>query len=95
MLPEPHPGDVLAAAQELVSRRTGIVRELELFAKDVSEPARPFLFTARLADHRFLGKESEEQRVCSGKGMTLDQARAAPSEKRSSVMRHRAGTLAR
>src|SRR5271157_2890434 len=51
-------------------------QELEMFVKDVTEPARPFLFTARLADHRFLGKESAEQRVCSGKGMTLDQARA-------------------
>jgi len=76
MVPDLPAGDVLAVAPELVSRLTGIVRELQMFVKDVTEPARPFLFTAKLADHRFLGKESEELRVCSGKGMTLDQARA-------------------
>jgi ribosomal protein S12 methylthiotransferase accessory factor len=69
-------GDLLAAAPALVSRRTGLVREFRPVAKDVGEPARPFLFSARLANHRFLGKDSDDQRICSGKGMSLEQAKA-------------------
>ena len=68
-------GDVLAAASNLVGRRIGLVREFQTVPKDVGEPMRPYLFSARISNHRFQGKDSDDQRICSGKGMTIEQAR--------------------
>lgn len=69
------PGDLLAVDDQLVSRRTGIVRNLLLIKQDTSEPARPLVIAAELANHRFLEHEPKEQRMCSGKGLTIDSAR--------------------
>lgn len=69
------PGDLLAVEEQLVSRRTGIVRNLMLVKQDTSEPARPLVIAAELANHRFLEHEPKEQRMCSGKGLTLNAAR--------------------
>lgn len=60
-----------------MSRRTGIIREFREIAKDVSEPRRPYIFRAELANHRFLERETAERRTCSGKGLTVDEARAS------------------
>lgn len=69
------PGDLPAVSDQLVSRRTGIVRNLMLVKQDTSEPARPLVIAAELANHRFLEHEPKEQRMCSGKGLTIDAAR--------------------
>ncbi|HEY0606319.1 MAG TPA: TOMM precursor leader peptide-binding protein, partial [Herpetosiphonaceae bacterium] len=69
------PGDLLAIDDQLVSRRTGIVRNLMLIKQHTSEPARPMVIAAELANHRFLEHEPKEQRMCSGKGLTSDSAR--------------------
>ncbi len=82
-------GDLLAATPKLVSRRIGLIREFQPVPKDIGEPMRPYLFSARLANHRFLGKDSDDQRICSGKGMTIEQARL--SALGESVERYGAG----
>ncbi|MBV9787885.1 MAG: TOMM precursor leader peptide-binding protein [Chloroflexi bacterium] len=69
------PGDLLAVDDQLVSRKTGIVRNLMLIKQDTSEPARPLVIAAEIANHRFLEHEPKEQRMCSGKGLTSDAAR--------------------
>lgn len=67
-------GDPLAAEADLVSRRTGVVRELRPVHKDIGEPVLPYVFGAELANHRF-GEEERALRTCSGKGNTLADAR--------------------
>lgn len=69
------PGDLLAVADQLLSQRTGIVRDFEIVKKDVSEPMQPYVFHAQLANHRFLDKDVSQHLNCSGKGMTLEDAR--------------------
>jgi ribosomal protein S12 methylthiotransferase accessory factor len=69
------PGDLLAVADRLISRKTGIVRNLIPIKQDASEPARPLVIAAELANHRFLQHEPKEQRMCSGKGLTIEAAR--------------------
>jgi ribosomal protein S12 methylthiotransferase accessory factor len=71
------PGNLLAVAPQLLSRRTGIIRDFQQVQKDVSEPARPYIFRAEIANHRFLGKEDSQHRMCSGKGMTSDDAQTS------------------
>ena len=71
---DPPAGDLLAVASKLVSPRIGLIREFQPVPKDVGEPMRPYIFSARLANHRFQGKDTDDQRICSGKGMTIEQA---------------------
>jgi len=66
-------GDVLGAHPALVSRRCGMVAALELVPKDADEPALPYLVRARLAWHPGLNEASD--RICSGRGTTLAEAR--------------------
>ena len=67
-------GDVLGARPLLVSARTGVVRRLERFAKDSSEPTWPFIFRADVANTRFSKGDAEDSNVCSGKGITTEAA---------------------
>ena len=68
------PGDLLQAASLLVSSRTGIIRTVQQFQKDISEPMTPYIFGAELSNHRFLSEENEQHEHCSGKGFTLESA---------------------
>src|SRR5262249_28063842 len=47
------PGNLLAVAPQLLSRRTGIIRDFQQVQKDPSEPAQPYVFRVELANHRF------------------------------------------
>lgn len=69
------PGDLLAAAPELVSDACGIIRHLEPVPRDPSEPAVPYVVRAELANHRFLEDDDDAFMPCSGKGMSREQAR--------------------
>ena len=71
------PGDVLAAAAKLVSPRCGLIRRFQPVHKDVSEPERPYIFRAELANARFLDSHEDAFLVASGKGMTEAAARAS------------------
>ncbi|HMY98389.1 MAG TPA: TOMM precursor leader peptide-binding protein [Burkholderiaceae bacterium] len=68
-------GDLRTLASELVSRRCGVVRLLESFAKDSAEPPVPYIARADIANHRFISKREDDADICSGKGITLDEAR--------------------
>jgi bacteriocin biosynthesis cyclodehydratase domain-containing protein len=70
------PGDVLRAARSLVSPSCGVVTALEPLPKDPSEPERPYLYSARLANHRFVQDPQSDDGICSGKGLTPSEARA-------------------
>ena len=72
--PPPGRGDVLDARPLLVSARTGVVRRLERFAKDSSEPIWPFIFRADVANNRFTKEDAEDSNICSGKGITTEAA---------------------
>lgn len=68
------PGDLAAHIDELVSPLTGIVRKLHRIHKDLSEPQRPYVWRAELANHRFL-ETDDSPVVASGKGFTHAAAR--------------------
>lgn len=65
------PGDLAALRERLVSRRTGVVTELQAVKKDVGEPAKPYVWRAKVSNHRFLADHADEHAVCSGKGMSV------------------------
>ncbi|NPC79761.1 YcaO-like family protein, partial [Pyxidicoccus fallax] len=67
--------DLAALIPRLVDARTGLVHSVEPFQKDATEPPRPFVLTARIANHRFVGKDAQVDLHCSGKGMTWEEAR--------------------
>jgi ribosomal protein S12 methylthiotransferase accessory factor len=69
--------DLLAVAPTLVDERTGVVRRLERVTKDPSEPERPYIFRAELANMRFLADRETASITCSGKGFTHDAARVS------------------
>lgn len=69
-------GDILALEPVLVSARCGVVKLAQEIPKDVSEPERPYVWRAELANHSFAPKPDPEQTSCTGKGMTRDAARA-------------------
>jgi len=86
-LPRHHPGlaELLAArpgsgrslgalSPELVSPRFGLVKDVVPLEGDPTEPGRPFVVQASLANHQFLPKEHAEQFSCSGKGFTMERA---------------------
>lgn len=57
-----------------VDDRTGIVRRLGLVPRDASEPERPLVVRAELANHRFVGTDAEPFTIASGKGMLAAEA---------------------
>ncbi|QSQ13423.1 YcaO-like family protein [Myxococcus landrumensis] len=67
--------DLPSLMPRLMDARTGVVRGVDLVQKDADEPALPIVLTARIANHRFVGKDAQVDLVCSGKGMTLEEAR--------------------
>jgi ribosomal protein S12 methylthiotransferase accessory factor len=71
------PGDILKAAESLVSPRCGVITGIERVPKDPSEPSKPYLFGARLANHRFVEDRRAEDGICAGKGLTLAEAQAS------------------
>jgi ribosomal protein S12 methylthiotransferase accessory factor len=62
-------------ADRLVSRRTGIVSEFLAAGRDATEPDRPTVWRAKLANHAFATDPDESHRYCSGKGFTPTDAR--------------------
>jgi ribosomal protein S12 methylthiotransferase accessory factor len=71
------PGDILQAAESLVSPRCGVITDFEPVPKDPGEPTKPYLFGARLANHRFVEDRAAADDVCGGKGLTLAEAQAS------------------
>jgi ribosomal protein S12 methylthiotransferase accessory factor len=71
------PGDILKAAESLVSPRCGVITDIEQVLKDPSEPSKPYLFGARLANHRFVEDRGAEDGICTGKGLTIAEAQAS------------------
>jgi len=59
---------------DLVSPHSGIIKQLEVVHKDISEPALPFVYVAQLSNHCFLPKEQHQKLSCSGKGMDVTSA---------------------
>jgi ribosomal protein S12 methylthiotransferase accessory factor len=70
-------GDLRVLGEQLVSARTGVVRRLEAFVKDPTEPAVPYIVRADVANHRFATDRDDDDGVCSGKGLTLNDARVS------------------
>ncbi len=70
-------GDLSAYEKILVSKRTGIISYYDLFKKDISEPTLPFIFRADLANHNFVSDPEGGHAVCSGKGLTLAEAKTS------------------
>lgn len=70
-------GDLRAVAKQLVDSRVGVVQALRLFQKDPSEPEKPYVFQARLANHRFTEDPADDYRGCSGKGMSVEDGRVS------------------
>ena len=64
-------------APRLVSPHTGIVVDLAPAARDATEPPRPLVWRARIANHRFLSTPDESHTTASGKGMTEQEAWAS------------------
>jgi ribosomal protein S12 methylthiotransferase accessory factor len=70
-------GDLSTLRETLVSPRTGIVRRFETFAKDPVEPAVPYIVRADIANHLFISNRDDDGDICSGKGLTLADARVS------------------
>jgi ribosomal protein S12 methylthiotransferase accessory factor len=70
-------GDLRILSGRLVSPRTGVVRRFEPFVKDPVEPAVPYIVRADIANHRFISKRDDDGDICSGKGLTLADARVS------------------
>ncbi len=68
-------GDLPSYEDILVSDRTGIITYYDLFKKDISEPNVPFIYRADVANHNFIVDPEIASNVCSGKGLTLEQAK--------------------
>lgn len=68
------PGDLLAAAPQLVSPRTGLVRGLSLVPPAPGDPALPYLVSAELANSRLKRHAPLPERLCGGKGLSLREA---------------------
>jgi len=58
----------------LVSRRTGIVSEFSVASRDTTEPHRPMVWRAKLANHAFAADPDDSHLYCSGKGFTTRDA---------------------
>lgn len=71
---EGHLGETL---HRLVSPSVGIVRSLERVHKSLSEPQKPFIYRAELANHRFLEAEEDAFIVASGKGFDPQSAKVS------------------
>ncbi len=66
--------DLSALAHVLVSPRFGIVKELRLFTPEATEPPRPFVVQALMANHRYAKKDDPLKEGASGKGMSIAAA---------------------
>jgi ribosomal protein S12 methylthiotransferase accessory factor len=62
---------------QLLSERVGVIKSIELYPKDASEPILPFVFAAQLSNFRFQATDAKIDFGCSGKGMSVDAARAS------------------
>ena len=69
--------DLLGVADRLTDPRTGVVIELAAVAREPTESPMPHIWRARVANHRFLPEHDAERAGCSGKGMTVDEARTS------------------
>lgn len=75
----------------MVSPTYGLIRELSLVEPDPSEPGRPFVIVATLANHAYLSKEHADRFSCSGKGFSYE--RAVEGALGEAVERYSAGFL--
>jgi bacteriocin biosynthesis cyclodehydratase domain-containing protein len=68
---------ILCMADQLVSRRVGLVKELRLIEKDYHDPALPLVAQAVLANSSFDDGIENPRTATSGKGATLGEAHAS------------------
>jgi len=73
----PSPGDILEAARALVSPRCGVISDFGPVPKDSGEPAQPYLYGARLANHDSVEDRGSDAGICIGKGLTIAAAQAS------------------
>lgn len=66
--------DILTLKDKLVDPLTGIINIFSAVPKDTSEPNRPYIWRAKISNHLFLSEQEENHSVCSGKGMSIEQA---------------------
>lgn len=62
------------AVEKLVSPRTGIVSEFRVASRDATEPHRPLVWRAKLANSAFAAEPDDSHRYCSGKGFSMRAA---------------------
>jgi ribosomal protein S12 methylthiotransferase accessory factor len=70
-------GDLRGLSSQLVSPATGIVRRVGPFEKDPVEPAAPYVVRAEIANHLFQSEHDDYSDMCSGKGLTLEDAQVS------------------
>lgn len=76
--------------QAITSAHIGIIKQLAIVPKDITEPALPLVYMAILANHNFLPKDQHSKLNCSGKGM--DKLSATISAAGEAVERY-SGTM--
>jgi ribosomal protein S12 methylthiotransferase accessory factor len=64
-------------AELLVSGHSGVVSQFASASRDATEPPIPFVWRAKLSNHRFLSDPEDSHASCSGKGMTRSAAWAS------------------
>ncbi len=69
------PSDLGALLKTLVSKHTGIIKNLENIPKDITEPTLPLVYMAELSNHNFLKNDKHNKLNCSGKGMNETRAK--------------------
>jgi ribosomal protein S12 methylthiotransferase accessory factor len=74
-LEEAKAGDILVASEQLISNHCGVVRSFSRIHKDVTEPEKPYIYRAELANLRFLDADQDAFLMSSGKGNSHVQAR--------------------
>ena len=67
--------DLSSLESILVSPRFGIVKELDLIAREFSDPPQPYIVRSLLANSGFAMKDEHARNGASGKGLTVDAAR--------------------
>ena len=70
-------GHIRQAAGSLVSPRCGVITDVGQVPKDPDEPAQPYLYGARLANHHFVADRGPDDGISIGKGLTPAAAQSS------------------
>jgi len=58
----------------LVDSKSGVIKILEVYHKDSTEPVVPYIIRADISNHNFHSKDDEPFELCSGKGLSIEEA---------------------